>query len=57
MDTYFYKGNRYIITDPDVLVKIDRKWVEGVTYREIDRKKTYVRTKEDFYSKFKKLGE
>lgn len=46
---YTYKDNVYFKQE-DVLIKTEKGWVEGVEYFNLNQ--TYVRTKEDFESKF-----
>lgn len=57
---YEYKGKRYVLLE-NVEFKpttngSNRDWVEGVAYAPIDDSfKTYVRDKEEFFDRFKKV--
>jgi len=57
---YEYKGKRYILLENVELKPTtngsDRGWVEGVVYAPInDSFKIYVREKEEFFNRFKKI--
>ncbi|XPV53756.1 MAG: hypothetical protein ACNI3H_01415 [Halarcobacter ebronensis] len=51
---YTYKGNNYYVLEDKVKIQIDDVWVEGVLYTTDDCEYKFVRSKEEFYSKFKK---
>ncbi|NVJ52794.1 MAG: hypothetical protein HWD90_03805 [Campylobacteraceae bacterium] len=54
---YTYKGNNYYVLEDKVKIQIDDVWVEGVLYTTDDCEYKFVRSKEEFYSKFKKVND
>lgn len=50
---HYNNGNTYIILG-DCLLQEDGEWVVGVLYTNVDRKITFVRTLEEFLTKFNK---
>lgn len=52
-DQYIYKNKLYIILHEGKM-KVDDEWVPCVVYEALENNRIYVRTKDEFFEKFKR---